>query len=250
MTKAVIFGGTTEGRKLCEFCSLNNIQIVYCVTTEDGARPAESLPGVGVRIGRLGDDEMAALMKQQKLGLAIDATHPYAKEASKNIRTACERLNIRLIRVIRESSGEQNYDFYGGMDDLLAWLEQEPGNVFVTIGASSAESFTKLTGWQKRIWMRILPNRNSLGLCLDLGYRPEHLICMQGPFSEDLNCAMFRSSNAKIIVTKDSGAVGGYVEKTQAAKKLGMAIAVLSKPEEIDGVSLNEACKIMMEPFI
>ena len=247
MTRVVIFGGTTEGRKLCELCGANNITIIYCVTTEDGARCTETLPNVSVSIGQLNDVEMTALLKQHKPALAIDATHPYAEEASRNIRAACERASIRLIRVTRESAIKQNCEFYGGIDELLSWLEQKPGNIFATTGSSSSRALTKLPEWQSRVWLRLLPNINSLRVCLDLGYRPERLICMHGPFSEELNRAMFRNADAKILVTKDSGVAGGYTEKVRAAKNLGMAVAVLSKPEESDGVSLDEAGKIVLK---
>ena len=83
--------------------------------------------------------------------------------------------------------------------------------------------------------------------CLDLGYRPERLICMQGPFSEGLNRAMFKAANAGILVTKNSGAAGGFPEKARAAESLGMVTAVLAKPYESGGVSLEYALQIIME---
>ena len=244
MTKAVIFGGTAEGRKLCEHYGAKDMALVYCVATEDGASAVEALPNVCVNIGRLDGNEMAVFLRRHKPAFVIDATHPYADEASKNIRWACGQAGIRLIRVIREGEKGRDCAFYGGMDELLLWLAQNPGNVFVTTGSSAAEAFTKLADWQNRVWMRILPNLNSLQQCMDLGYRPERLICMRGPFSEGLNRAMFQSANAKILVTKDSGAAGGYAEKARAAKKLGMAVAVIARPEDMGGVSFEEACHI------
>jgi len=245
MIKAVIFGGTTEGRALCELGAANNIPIVYCVATEDGARPVESLPNVNVKIGRLNGDEMTEFLKRLKPYFVINAAHPYAKEAAENIKSACKRLDIQLIRVIREKTAEQNYEFRGGINEIISWLKQKNGNIFAATGSSSAQAFTRLPDWQNRVWMRILPSASSLRVCLDLGYSPKRIICMQGPFSEELNRAMFISANAEILVTKDSGISGGYVEKIQAATNLKMAVAVLSRPHEQDGVSLEEARKII-----
>ena len=246
MIKTVIFGGTTEGRKLCEVCVKYVIPVVYCVATEDGARSVENLPNVSVRVGRLNAAEMAALIEQLKPALVINATHPYAEEASKNIAAACGQTAAKLIRICRESAEEPDCVYFSNIDGLLSWLEAQTGNIFVSTGSSSAETFTKLKDYQNRVWLRILPSLNSLKMCLDAGYRPERLICMQGPFSEELNRAIFQNADARILVTKDSGAPGGFSEKVRAARSRGMVTAVLSKPEEASGVSLEEAVKIII----
>ena len=243
MIKAVIFGGTTEGRELCEFCAAKGVSAIYCVATEDGARPVEALPYVNTRIGRLDTVHMAALLGRCRPELVIDATHPYAWEASRNIEAACLKVNEPLLRVTRENTTVQGFVPFDSVDALVTWLEQKPGNVFVTTGVSLAGEFTKLTDYRNRVWLRILPSLDSLRACLDLGYTPERLICMQGPFSEDLNHAMLKAADAKFLVTKNSGAAGGFVEKVRAAQSLDIVTAVLSKPVEQSGVPMEDVLK-------
>ncbi|MDR1665299.1 MAG: precorrin-6A/cobalt-precorrin-6A reductase [Clostridiales bacterium] len=48
-----------------------------------------------------------------------------------------------------------------------------------------------------------------------------------------------------MLVTKDSGAEGGFAEKVRAARGLGMRVAALAKPEEAGGVSLEEAISLL-----
>jgi precorrin-6x reductase len=207
----------------------------------------ESLPAVDVCVGRLDTAQMTALLRQSNATLVIDATHPYAVQASRNISQACKDTGVSFLRVLRESAEEQGCITFTSTTDLLAWLEQKKGNIFVTTGASHAEVFIKLRDYRNRVWLRILPNMDSLCACQNMGYRPDRLICMQGPFSEELNRAMFESANAKILVTKNSGAAGGFYEKTRAAQSLGILTAVLSKPDEANGISLDEALKRVME---
>ena len=247
MVSAVVFGGTAEGRALCEVCAEHAVQMIYCAATVDGARPVEVLPNVDARAGRLDAAQMTALLEKNKPALVVDATHPYAEEVSANIGLACRNARVPLLRVTRERIAEQGCVTFGGMDALLVWLEKEPGNIFVTTGSSHAEAFSGLTDYRNRVWMRVLPSVESLRVCLDLGYRAERLICMQGPFSEALNRALFQAADARILVTKNSGAAGGFPEKVRAAQGLGMLTAVLAKPEETGGVSLEEACKRVME---
>jgi precorrin-6Y C5,15-methyltransferase (decarboxylating) len=54
---------------------------------------------------------------------------------------------------------------------------------------------------------------------------------------------MFKDANARILVTKNSGRLGGFLQKFQAAQSLGMITAVLAKPEEAGGITLEEACR-------
>ena len=243
MIKALVFGGTSEGRKLCEVSARYGVPIIYSVATEAGARAAEALPLVEVRIGRLGADQMTELLFENVPAQVYDATHPYAEEASRNIALACRRANIPLVRIVRESVNERACIYFDNMDDLIDWLEGEPGSIFVTTGSSSAEAFAGLPQYQHRVWLRVLPCMNSLSHCLALGYGPDKLICMQGPFSEELNRALFKAAGARILVTKDSGRRGGFPEKIRAAKSLGMLTAVLTKPDDPGGISLETACK-------
>ena len=247
MIKVVIFGGTTEGRMICKFCDEHVTPSTYCVATADGARSVDNLPNICVRIGRLSANEMTELLQQDKPALVVDATHPYATEVSMNIAEACKNVNIPLLRVARDSAEEQDAISFTCIEDLLAWLEGQTGGIFVTTGSTHAEALTRIPDYQNRVWLRILPNLDSLRKCLDLGYRPEQLVCMQGPFSEELNFAMFKNANTRILVTKNSGTEGGFTQKLRAAQILGMVTAVLIKPEEVGGISLEEACKQIME---
>ncbi len=245
MSRVVIFGGTSEGRALCELCAQRKLPLLCCVATEDGARALTALPDVEVRVGRLEAAQMAPLLS--RAALVIDATHPYAEAVSRNIAAACRSAGAALLRVAREEERKDGVLYFSSMDSLLSWLEETPGGIFVALGSSYAAALCKLSNYQDRLWLRMLPSIESLRSCLELGYPPKRLICMQGPFSETLNRALFEESKASILLTKESGRAGGFSEKVQAAKALGMHIAVLSRPEERGGVSLQEAAKRLGE---
>ncbi len=172
MCKAIIFGGTTEGRALCKTCAARGVPALYCVATEVGARPVAGLGHVGVRVGRLAAGEMAALLEMHRPALVLDATHPYAAQASANIAAACARVGATLLRVAREAAWEEGCVLFESGDSLLAWLEDEKGSIFVTTGASYAGLFARLRNYQSRVWMRVLPSADSLKACLALGFAP------------------------------------------------------------------------------
>ena len=54
-----------------------------------------------------------------------------------------------------------------------------------------------------------------------MGLLGTQIICMQGPFSAELNAAMLKQVDAKYLVTKDTGVTGGFPERIQGAKIAG-----------------------------
>jgi precorrin-6x reductase len=248
MPDVLIFGGTTEGRLLCEACAGRDISALYCVATELGILSnSVRLPGIAARVGRLDAAAMAALILREKPTLVLDATHPYAAEVSANIREACAKTGTPRIRVLREEGEAPGCRRFSNRNKLLAWLEETPGMIFAATGVKEAVIFTGLPAFQERVWFRLLPGIEGLRTCLELGYPPAHLICMQGPFSRELNRAMFAAAGAAILVTKNSGPPGGFVEKLEAAADLGMRVALLTRPPEPDGLPLERALRKLAE---
>ena len=54
--------------------------------------------------------------------------------------------------------------------------------------------------------------------CEQLGFTGKNLLCMQGPFSVEMNYAIMKSYDISYMVTKDSGNIGGFLQKYNAAK--------------------------------
>jgi precorrin-6x reductase len=199
------------------------------------------LPYIKVKVGRLNAGEMIALIQQENSKIVIDATHPYAVEASANIAAACTKIGMPFIRINRQESsgliGKSNAKLFPDAQSLLAYLETTRGVIFVTCGAKEAALFTNLAHYKERIYFRLLPTLDGLKTCLDLGYPPQHLILQWGPFSHELNRAMFTDADARILVTKESGANGGFAEKLQAAEDCHMDVAILARPLVTDSSS-------------
>jgi precorrin-6x reductase len=70
---------------------------------------------------------------------------------------------------------------------------------------------------------------------------------MQGPFSQEMNTATLRQINAKYMVTKDSGKVGGFTEKIAAAHEAGAQLLVISRPTQEEGETLEELLRQLLE---
>jgi precorrin-6x reductase len=172
--------------------------------------------------------------------LVIDATHPYAALASANIRDACTQAGIHYLRLRREATEIGNCRLFSALPAMIDWLNTQTGTIFSSLGAQTAVALTQVADYRQRVWLRILPSLASLTACLEAGFSARQIICMQGPFSDELNAAMFRAAKADILLTKESGVPGGIKAKLTAARECGMQVAVLSRPSEDAGRPLKE----------
>ena len=101
MKQIIVFAGTTEGRQLSEWLAGEGLEVLACVATEYGSHLVREEDHLHVRQGRLTQEEMAQLLEAEGRPLVLDATHPYATEVSRNIRTACKEADCEYLRLIR-----------------------------------------------------------------------------------------------------------------------------------------------------
>ena len=249
--QAVIFGGTTEGRQLADFCGQRGIRCAVCVVSSYGEELLPETEWVRRETGARTAEEMAKLLERLRPVLVLDATHPYAVQASENIRLACEKTGLDCLRVVRQSeaaagaAGEQapRIRYVRDAAEAAEALAGTRGPVFVTTGSKELEAFARLENWQERIYVRVLPDSRVLAQCEAMGFARGHVIAMQGPFSADLNAAMMQAVQAAYLVTKESGAAGGFAEKMEAAARLGIPAVVIGRPRQESGISAEEACR-------
>ena len=197
--------------------------------------------------------------------LVIDATHPYAAVVSENILTACAAAGVRCIRVEREDSGAEEhgtesaqkalperestgedgkasasegaaFHWVESIEEAAAWLAGESAqrpNILITTGSKELTPYTQIPDFAARCYVRALPAVEALEKCQALGFRRDHLILMQGPFSEEMNVAQLRYADAGYLVTKASGETGGFPEKCEAALALGVEVICVGRPKEV-----------------
>lgn len=245
----ILFAGTSEGRQLAKLAAQWKLETLVSVATEYGKEQIEPDPCLQVQEERLDEQEMRELFQKYQPRLIVDATHPHAVIVSQNIRRAASALDLPVLRVGRDSKPYPGLHYFPDIEALLPWLEEQEGKVFSSLGLKSAAALSQLSDFRERLIIRVLPQSEGLRQLEDLGYLHRQLIAMQGPFSEELNLAMFRATSARILLTKDSGSRGGFAEKIRAAEALDMQIAVLEAPFEPDGLPLAELEKRMREYF-
>ena len=238
MDKILIFAGTTEGRELAEFCADNGIAADVSTATAYGA---SLLPeGIGLLSGRLYAEEICILLRACHYAVVIDATHPYAKDATANIRAACLQTGIPYRRLLRRPlpvTGES----VDSLDEMIGLLNRSDDTILSTLGSKSIAELTKVRRFCDRIWLRLLPSDSVSAECVRLGFDPAKLIYEKGPFSTEQNLEHIRLSGAKILLTKESGS------KEKAAKIEQIRMITLRRPfETADGYDESDMKKLLL----
>ena len=248
MYKAIVFAGTTEGYEICRFLSANKISALACVATEYGSHSLEAGDYLKIQAKRLDEQEMTELFHKELPEFILDATHPYATEVTKNIKSAALASGISYIRVLRAESQSQNAVYVETAEQAVEYLRDREGRIFLTTGSKELAAFTTLPDYRERIYARVLSLPSVVEACQKLGFEGKHLIAMQGPFSKEMNEATLRQYECQYLVTKDSGKAGGFQEKIDAAFACGVIPVIIGRPVQEEGISLTE-CKRMLAKY-
>lgn len=207
-----------------------------CVASQYGsALLPENVPA---HVGRLDQAAMEELMAQGFTHV-VDATHPYAQVVTETIASAAAGLHLPLLRLVRDGDVEGQWQCADSPDQAARQLMDMPGNVLLTTGSKELDAFA-LPGLLERCYPRVLPSVASLSRCLELGFPAKQVICMQGPFTKELNVALLRQYHISTLVTKATGTAGGFWEKVEAAQEAGCDLLVIGRPAHETGWSLGQ----------
>lgn len=250
--RAIVFAGTLEGRTIAEYLASHGVETFVCVATSYGKTLFPKMENLLVSTNRLTTEEMKVYFEETSPQVVVDATHPYAAKVTENIKIACRHVNLPYLRLLRESGSLSEYDetkdiFYArNVMEAVEYLEKTQGNVLLTTGSKDLKEFVKLKNFKERLYVRVLSLLNVVRKCVDLGFEGKHLICMQGPFSYEMNKSMIQQFDICYLVTKESGSPGGFVEKCQAAVDCGVKLIIIGRPNQETGYDFV-SCKSFLQ---
>ena len=249
--KGLVFAGTFEGHKLALYTLEKGYEIDFSVATEYGKEILSDLKELSVIEGRLDSKEIENLIIEKEYSFIIDATHPYATVVTENILNACSQTKCKYYRLVRKDVEIKNPNviLVNSIDEAVDFLNHTKEKALLTTGSKEINKFASVINKEERLFPRVLPSQESIILCENAGIPKKNIICMQGPFSEELNTAMLNSIEAKYLVTKESSTSGGFEEKVKACKNTGAKCLAIRKPPE-EGFTNEEICKYFMEKLL
>ncbi len=248
--RILIFSGTTEGNRIAQALCELPVKVYVSVATEYGKVCAKEWSEAEVVSGRMDTGEIEKFLRDHQIEMVIDATHPFARVVTENVRNVCLAMKTTYIRCVRDVEELEKTDrlkeeqevWVENIEQAVTYLEQTTGNVLLTTGGKELHKYTKLSRYQERCYARVLSTEKSIKDAITCGFEGKHLIAMQGPFSKEMNIALLHYAAANYLVTKESGKAGGFEEKLEAAKEAGAKIVVIRRPTE-NGYSVDETIK-------
>lgn len=230
-----VAAGTQDGRELTKLLLEHGHAVTASVVSRYGEQLLAASGGSRLVINDepLDEEGLVQYLQVHGIRLFVDASHPYAVHVSQNAMSACCRLGIPYIRYER-SLTELSYEgivVVHSYEEAASEAAARGRTIFLTTGSRNLQKFTEAEVLKEcTLIARVLPTAEVLALCEKLGLTPRQIVALQGPFSTELNREIFRKYHADVIVTKNSGTIGGTDTKLAAAASLHLPIIVIDRP--------------------
>ncbi|WP_071608847.1 cobalt-precorrin-6A reductase [Entomohabitans teleogrylli] len=240
----LVIGGTSDARQLCRMLDEAGVDYTLSVATPAGRQMAAGLRGT-IRSGRMDGPQMVMWLREHRVRWVIDASHPYAEVVSRNARLACRQLGIRLHRYQRPGQLEvidsPLLHRATSIEEACRLASACGPRVLLTTGSKD------LARWRqgladKTLLARVLPTAQALAQCEASGLGVEQIYALCGPFSAAFNQVFYQQCRADVVITKESGSEGGFLEKVRPCLALNIPCIVLTRPpDEASGAALLES---------
>jgi precorrin-6A/cobalt-precorrin-6A reductase len=215
--RILVLGGTGDALKIARRLGPTDVYSLAGL----GKTP-EDLP-CGVRVGGFGGASgLARYLEAERIGLIVDATHPYAAQISANAALAGRLAGVECWALRRPPWQPQPGDdwrFVSGWDALCA--ESMPfARPLFTLGReplSHVDAIPAHQYWTIR--------------CLDAlpGNERARVIGARGPFTLEGERAFFEQYGFDVVISKNSG--GAATEaKLEVARERGLPVLMLERP--------------------
>lgn len=232
-SSVLVFGGTSDARFICQILDDQRISYTLSVATAVGEALAGDINGK-IRVGRIDTDGIADWLASHDVNWVIDASHPYAELLSQNITRACETVGVTLSRYQRRSElNDLEHPLLhkvASLQEACAVASQFGPRVLLTTGSKELAAYQQgLPG--KTLLARVLPTSEVIAECEALGLGVDNIIAMRGPFTAQFNAATYEFCSPDVVITKESGAEGGYLDKVNPALERGIPCVVVTRPQ-------------------
>ena len=238
MIRALILGGTAEGTKLAEAISAKaGFEAIYSLA---GVTRSPKVPDCQVRTGGFGGiNGLADFLREERIDKVIDATHPYAARMAAHAAAACGLENIPRIKLMRPEWTPMPGDDWRITNDAAeaaALLQGLSDRVFLATGRKDLAAFAPLS----KIWFLV---RLVDAPPEDIPLANHQLVLGRGPFALEAEKEMFRHHQIGAVVSKNSG--GGAYAKIEAARKLGLPVVMINRPQAPTGTIAESIDAVM-----
>ncbi|ACF14665.1 precorrin-6x reductase [Chloroherpeton thalassium ATCC 35110] len=231
----LVFGGTTEGRRVAGILNGLGKRFIYSTKTQTNSL---GYALAAHRFGALNERDMKAFCHEHRIRLIVDAAHPFASVLRETIARTGHELQIPILHFERDfkqakSSRPESHPlvhFVDGFEKAIRCLcELSPKLVLATTGVQTITPLKPY--WSKhKMLVRILPQTTSIEKARAQGFPSEQTLSMSPGRSIADELQLIATYGVDCLLSKESGASGFLPEKIEAALQAEIPIVILKRP--------------------
>lgn len=221
MSRVLLLAGTAEARALAKL-----IHARVDLTVSLAGRTANPAPYTGtVRTGGFGGiDGLVRFLRDERIDLLIDATHPFAETISANAATAAAEAGTLRLRLLRPPWPEEpGHTAHPTLEEALDAL---PAGATALLTTGSVRTAPLARRPDCRLILRTIEPVEP----------PEphiRIIRARPPFTVAQETALMRDHGVTHLVTRNAG--GASRARLDAADALGLPVLMIARPPSTPG---------------
>ncbi|WP_214484394.1 precorrin-6A reductase [Bacillus sp. SM2101] len=243
--------GTSDARELAISMKNDGYSLLTTVVTDSAAIELRKA-GLPIKVGRLTAEEMVEVIQQQNIETIVDASHPFAEEASRNAIQAARAADIPYIRYERQREHiikREKVITVESYEQAAEVAASKGGVIMLTTGSKTLQVFSQklLNLPNTRLIARMLPRKDNMEKCEQLGIPQKNIVAIQGPFTKEFDIALYKQYGVTLMITKESGKVGSVDEKLAAAAELDIETIVIKRPSIEYGLTFSSFDEVLRQ---
>ncbi|AGL01805.1 precorrin-6A reductase [Desulfoscipio gibsoniae] len=231
----LVLQGTSDGGMITQTLTGQGYRVVAIASTDYGRELAVQYGATLVENELPSETEV--WLKQLGVRAVVDARHPFGEMTDDRLAQHCQAMDIIYLHIGRDEINITCHELVHPVNSMPEAAIKAAGlgkTIFLTTGSHDLEYFVALQKTHNiRLVVRVLPEHRVVKKCQDMGIHTRNIVAMQGPFSKQINKALFKMYRAAVVVTKDSGRAGGTDTKIEAALSLKIPVVIVKRPSVI-----------------
>lgn len=225
----LVFGGTTEGKKVAVLLESLAMPFVYSTKTKISFQETKT---ASYSHGALDEAQLESYLTENKMKIIINAAHPFAELLHNTIAQVAKRLQMPVIRFGRKLLAKTIHPlvFYVDTYEEALALLKENQRLLALTGVQSIEKIKPW--WQKNTtYFRILDRPASLAIAAKSNFPKKQLILGLPSANLPQEMDLIKTHQIDVMLTKETGDSGFLSTKIEAALKTNAQIIIINQPK-------------------
>lgn len=225
----LVFGGTTEGKKVAAL--LESLAMPFVYSTKTKIRFQETKVA-SYSYGALDEEQLESYLIENEIKIIVNAAHPFAEILHYTIAKVAERLQVPVIRFGRKLLAKTIHPlvlYVNTYKEALALLKENQRLLALT----GVQSIKKLKPWWQNYttYVRILNRPASLAIAAKSDFPKKQLILDLPSANLEKEIGLIKTHQIDVMLTKETGNSGFLNTKIEAALKTNTQIIIINQPE-------------------